>query len=76
MNLKIKKNNKKPYTRLTSRIIFKNLNPIWDQKWLLTQAQTNDLYAMKFEVWDHDTFGANDFMGEVIVKRDDIEKKQ
>jgi len=68
---------KKPtyYGRIQSKIIDKNLNPIWDQKWMLTQLHTDELYIIKFVVWDFDTFGANDFMGEAIVKREEIEKK-
>jgi len=42
---------------------------------MLSQAHTDELYAIKFEVFDFDTFGANDFMGEAIVKREEIEKK-
>jgi len=65
----------KYYGRIQSKIIDKTLNPTWDQKWTLTQIHTDELYAIKFEVYDFDTFGANDFMGESIVKREDIEKQ-
>ncbi|KAL6991975.1 ADP-ribosylation factor GTPase-activating protein agd12 [Sarracenia purpurea var. burkii] len=61
-----------PYVVLTlgqqkvqTSIIKSNLNPVWDEELMLSVPQ--DFGSVKLQVYDHDTFSADDIMGEAEV---------
>ena len=59
-----------------SKVVPKNLNPHWNE--LYTEWKPSDLAslaAIRFEVWDHDRIGSDDFMGFGVVTLDDIRSK-
>lgn len=47
-------------------VIKKNLNPTWELSFTLDKVVAGT--EMTFEVWDHDTIGSNDFLGQVVLK--------
>ncbi|XP_065909319.1 multiple C2 and transmembrane domain-containing protein 1-like [Dysidea avara] len=49
-----------------SRIINRNLNPVWNESFSYTTNDLNDL--MLFKVYDHDWGSLDDFMGRATVK--------
>jgi hypothetical protein len=53
------------YTQLKSEVIKKNLNPTWNDAALTVPKNGEDLII---EVWDHDTFTSDDFMGYIQMK--------
>nr|DAD32760.1 TPA_asm: hypothetical protein HUJ06_011611 [Nelumbo nucifera] len=61
-----------PYVVLTlgkqkaqTQVINSNLNPIWNEELLLSVPQSCN--AIKLEVFDYDTFSADDIMGDAVV---------
>lgn len=61
-----------PYVVLTlglqkaqTQVIRSNLNPIWDEELMLSVP--HDYHALKLEVYDYDTFSADDIMGEAEI---------
>nr|GEV19422.1 synaptotagmin-5-like isoform X1 [Tanacetum cinerariifolium] len=56
---------KKSGTRNKTRVVYENLNPIWNQTFdFVVEDGLHDMLIA--EVWDHDTFG-KDFMGKCIL---------
>ena len=48
-----------------SKIIYKTLNPIWDQYFVFP---INDIcQPLTLKVYDHDTFSTDDFLGQVSI---------
>ncbi|PIA25130.1 hypothetical protein AQUCO_12500029v1 [Aquilegia coerulea] len=60
-----------PYVVLTlgqqvqTQVIRSNLNPVWNEELMLSVPQRYG--ALKLQVYDHDTFSADDIMGEAEV---------
>ncbi|XP_039017431.1 ADP-ribosylation factor GTPase-activating protein AGD12-like isoform X1 [Hibiscus syriacus] len=61
-----------PYVLLTlgkqtvqTTVISSNLNPVWDEELMLSVP--NNYRAVKLQVYDHDTFSADDIMGEAEI---------
>ncbi|KAI5671098.1 hypothetical protein M9H77_11462 [Catharanthus roseus] len=61
-----------PYVVLTlgqqkvqTSVVKSNLNPVWNEDLMLSVPQ--DYGAVKLEVYDHDTFSADDIMGEAEI---------
>ncbi|KAI4303668.1 hypothetical protein MLD38_039268 [Melastoma candidum] len=61
-----------PYVILTlgnqtvqTNVIKSNLNPVWNQELMLSVPQ--DYGPLKLQVYDHDTFSADDIMGEAEI---------
>ncbi|KAG6007786.1 hypothetical protein E4U21_005505 [Claviceps maximensis] len=52
-----------------TRIIFKNLNPRWDESFDVTVQGPVNIIAT---VWDHDTFGDHDYVGRTSLKLDPL----
>ncbi|KAG6221079.1 hypothetical protein E4U34_002425 [Claviceps purpurea] len=52
-----------------TRIIFKNLNPRWDESFDVTVQGPVNVIAT---VWDHDTFGDHDYVGRTSLKLDPL----
>jgi len=50
-----------------TRIIYRNLNPRWDESVDITVQGPINLIAT---IWDHDTFGDHDFVGRTSLKLD------
>ncbi|KAI4372076.1 hypothetical protein MLD38_010358 [Melastoma candidum] len=48
-----------------SNVIKSNLNPVWNQELMLSVPQ--DYGTLKLQVYDHDTFSADDIMGEAEI---------
>ncbi|KAL0363631.1 UNVERIFIED_CONTAM: ADP-ribosylation factor GTPase-activating protein AGD12 [Sesamum calycinum] len=62
-----------PYVVLTlghqkaqTSVIKSNLNPVWNEELMLSVPQ--DYGAIKLQVFDHDTFSADDIMGEAEIE--------
>eukprot|EP00262_Sarcandra_glabra_P003611 TRINITY_DN1434_c0_g2_i1.p1 TRINITY_DN1434_c0_g2~~TRINITY_DN1434_c0_g2_i1.p1 ORF type:complete len:343 (+),score=67.88 TRINITY_DN1434_c0_g2_i1:138-1166(+) len=51
--------------RVQTTVINSNLNPVWNEELMLSVPQHYG--AMKLQVFDHDTFSADDIMGEAEV---------
>ncbi|KAL5977383.1 ADP-ribosylation factor GTPase-activating protein [Asimina triloba] len=51
--------------RAQTKVINSNLNPIWNEELMLSVPQNYG--ALKLEVFDHDTFSADDIMGEAEI---------
>ncbi|KAL5716019.1 ADP-ribosylation factor GTPase-activating protein agd12 [Ranunculus cassubicifolius] len=61
-----------PYVVLTlgqqkaqTQVVNSNLNPIWNEELMLSVPQRYG--ALKLQVYDHDTFSADDIMGEAEI---------
>ncbi|XP_063216806.1 extended synaptotagmin-2-like [Bacillus rossius redtenbacheri] len=53
-----------------SRVKKKTLNPCWDETVIMGLPQLGE--TLEVVLWDHDTFGANEFLGNVRLSVDDI----
>ncbi|XP_010245699.1 PREDICTED: probable ADP-ribosylation factor GTPase-activating protein AGD13 isoform X2 [Nelumbo nucifera] len=51
--------------RVQTQVVHSNLNPIWNEELMLSVPQNYG--PMKVQVFDHDTFSADDIMGEAEV---------
>ncbi|XP_068654066.1 ADP-ribosylation factor GTPase-activating protein AGD12-like [Aristolochia californica] len=51
--------------RVQTAIISSNLNPVWNEELMLSVP--NKFKALKMEVYDYDTFSADDIMGEAEI---------
>lgn len=52
-----------------TRIIYRNLNPRWDESFEVTVQSPVNLIAT---VWDYDTFGDHDYVGRTSLKLDPV----
>lgn len=52
-----------------TRVLKKNLNPRWDEelKFHIKDISQSDCRSLIAEVWDHDTFSRDDFMGSADI---------
>jgi hypothetical protein len=62
----------KRVVKAKSKVIKKNLNPIWEEMLTLTHTNYNDL-IVKVEVWDKDKI-TDDFLGQIVWPFDEIFK--
>ncbi|KAI8524524.1 hypothetical protein RHMOL_Rhmol13G0156000 [Rhododendron molle] len=53
------------HQKVQTTVVKSNLNPVWNEELMLSVPQ--DFGAVKLEVYDHDTFSADDIMGEAEV---------
>ncbi|KAG5515936.1 hypothetical protein RHGRI_036840 [Rhododendron griersonianum] len=53
------------HQKIQTTVVKSNLNPVWNEELMLSVPQ--DFGAVKLEVYDHDTFSADDIMGEAEV---------
>eukprot|EP00808_Paulinella_micropora_P029050 g75963.t1 len=51
------------FMKLKSQVIEKSLNPTWNFCFKIDAAKMTRLHTIRITVWDHDTFGYNDFLG-------------
>ncbi|XP_006846006.2 ADP-ribosylation factor GTPase-activating protein AGD12 isoform X1 [Amborella trichopoda] len=51
--------------RVKTKVIKSNLNPVWDEELMLSVPESYG--ALKLQVFDHDTFSADDIMGEAEI---------
>lgn len=51
--------------KVKTRVIKKNLNPIWDEE--LSLYIPENALSLKLEVFDHDTFSRDDKMGDLVI---------
>jgi Ca2+-dependent lipid-binding protein len=63
----------KRVAKVKSKVIKKNLNPIWEEMLTLTHTSYNDL-IVKVEVWDKDKI-TDDFLGQIVWPFEEIFKK-
>ncbi|XP_058099614.1 ADP-ribosylation factor GTPase-activating protein AGD12-like isoform X3 [Magnolia sinica] len=52
-------------TKVQTTVINSNLNPVWNEELMLSVPQNYG--ALKLQVFDHDTFSADDIMGEAEI---------
>lgn len=53
------------HQKVQTTIVKSNLNPVWNEELMLSVPQ--DFGAVKLQVYDHDTFSADDIMGEAEI---------
>nr|XP_018633193.1 probable ADP-ribosylation factor GTPase-activating protein AGD13 [Nicotiana tomentosiformis] len=51
--------------KVQTTVVKSNLNPVWNEELMLSVPQ--DYGAVKLQVYDHDTFSADDIMGEAEI---------
>ncbi|KAK4254742.1 hypothetical protein QN277_010078 [Acacia crassicarpa] len=51
--------------RVQTKVINSNLNPVWNEELMLSVPQ--EYGSLKLQVYDHDTFSADDIMGEAEI---------
>ena len=52
-----------------TRIVYRNLNPRWDESFEITVQGAVNLIAT---IWDYDTFGDHDYVGRTSIKLDPV----
>eukprot|EP01080_Neovahlkampfia_damariscottae_P010541 gene10540-3060_t len=64
-----------PNSKVKSKTIMKNLNPVWNQKLTvpLTRKLIQEKGVLEVECWDYDFLSSNDFMGCTKVELDNLE---
>jgi hypothetical protein len=56
-----------------TNVVSKSLNPTWaEKKNRFVGGMPEEGGCLLVEVWDHDTFGGDDFLGEVTIKGDEV----
>jgi Ca2+-dependent lipid-binding protein len=53
------------FTLFNRKVIKKNLNPIWNEKFEIKSFDMND--KIEIEVYDYDCLTSNDYMGKIII---------
>eukprot|EP00697_Spironema_sp_BW2_P002309 gnl/Spiro4/13088_TR6939_c0_g2_i1.p1 gnl/Spiro4/13088_TR6939_c0_g2~~gnl/Spiro4/13088_TR6939_c0_g2_i1.p1 ORF type:complete len:509 (-),score=82.32 gnl/Spiro4/13088_TR6939_c0_g2_i1:85-1557(-) len=54
--------------KFKTEIIYKNLNPVWNESLRTRCLPVHSLESnLNIEVWDHDTIGSDDYMGQLSI---------
>merc|ERR1719343_153852 len=60
----------KPTSKFTTRILFKDVNPVWDEEDEVRGYEAGD--DLDFEVFDYDALSADDSLGKVSMQSSDF----
>ena len=60
--------------RHKSRIIYRNLNPVWNESFSFTTNSLDE--SLVFKVYDHDWGSLDDFMGRAVIKLESLATTQ
>jgi len=61
-------------TKYKTRTMLKNLNPVWDEAFVVPKMHAND--SISFEVWDFDFLGGDDIIGKCSLHLLQLKGKQ